>query len=621
MALKYPAETFGEAVDLAIDGANKLRDFVNGDINTTISTEEGVIPSVAKALNEASAYKTPIAWVNGEIQTDLMQPRDFNGLIYVPRTVPVTLGLSPTLGASGGWRHFGDAYLRQELSSEGGIKFVGNGAVEVKSLVGPDGLGGPDSLIDATWPVTGMMVRTLGYYTPGDGGGNDYEIVAAGTGTDDGGSYIDLSGSGLQAKGLFTSKLGLNKTMFGGSISSAISYAISSGSFVNVSGGDTVNIPSDSLNLQNCFDFLVVSPSTGSVYINIESGHQPTDGVTIFQKDLRGFEVVSDDPVVNVSPSFNPASNLFGIFQSFGPVINCLFDMQGLGVDGFNLNSASSLVIKDGAGVQNAGRTGAFVFNGSTLDAADSVIKGSRGRNLWVSGASLANVQNSDLTGGNIDHATTLYTGSVTARRASVINAQGADFSGNYQLAIYAIRGSSINCNDATFNNLNDSATALLCETGAVISAKNTTISNVGRVATSEIGGDINIQGCVATGVVVRGLQASSGSKINATGASITAASPSADYGANASENGEITINQGYLSGFDVPIRAFAGSRVYARQSDLSVATNRSTVDQFSQIWAHQSTTLNSSVSGTPNVLDFNVSSFNTIFAPGAVWS
>lgn len=50
--------------------------------------------------------------------------------------------------------------------------------------------------------TVGQFVRTEGYYTPGDGGGNDYEIVA-GTGTDDGGSFIDLPGSGLQAKGLF----------------------------------------------------------------------------------------------------------------------------------------------------------------------------------------------------------------------------------------------------------------------------------------------------------------------------------------------------------------------------------------------------------------------------------
>lgn len=59
----------------------------------------------------------------------------------------------------------------------------------------------------------GTKVRTLGYYTPGDGGGNDYEIVDAGTGTDDGGSYIDLA-NGLQAKGLFGSGTG-NFLMFG----------------------------------------------------------------------------------------------------------------------------------------------------------------------------------------------------------------------------------------------------------------------------------------------------------------------------------------------------------------------------------------------------------------------
>ena len=50
--------------------------------------------------------------------------------------------------------------------------------------------------------IVGQTVRTLGYYTPGDGGGNDYEIVAAATGTDDGGSYINLATH--QANGLLT---------------------------------------------------------------------------------------------------------------------------------------------------------------------------------------------------------------------------------------------------------------------------------------------------------------------------------------------------------------------------------------------------------------------------------
>lgn len=57
----------------------------------------------------------------------------------------------------------------------------------------------------------GQKVRTLGYYAPGDGGGNEYEIVAAGTGTDDGGSFIDLTGSGLQAKGYFGGVINVKK--------------------------------------------------------------------------------------------------------------------------------------------------------------------------------------------------------------------------------------------------------------------------------------------------------------------------------------------------------------------------------------------------------------------------
>jgi len=47
----------------------------------------------------------------------------------------------------------------------------------------------------------GDHVKTLGYLAIGDGGGNEYDVVAAATGTADGGYYIDLATH--QAKGLF----------------------------------------------------------------------------------------------------------------------------------------------------------------------------------------------------------------------------------------------------------------------------------------------------------------------------------------------------------------------------------------------------------------------------------
>jgi len=49
----------------------------------------------------------------------------------------------------------------------------------------------------------GEYHRTAGYISGGDGGNGDYLIVPAGTGIADNGAYIDLTASGLQAKGLF----------------------------------------------------------------------------------------------------------------------------------------------------------------------------------------------------------------------------------------------------------------------------------------------------------------------------------------------------------------------------------------------------------------------------------
>lgn len=85
--------------------------------------------------------------------------------------------------------------LRQELADTGGAKLVSSVSFKPFDSVA--------EMQSATWIEVGQVHRTLGYYTPGDGGGNDYEIVADGTGTDDGGSFINLIGSGFQAKGLF----------------------------------------------------------------------------------------------------------------------------------------------------------------------------------------------------------------------------------------------------------------------------------------------------------------------------------------------------------------------------------------------------------------------------------
>lgn len=86
-----------------------------------------------------------------------------------------------------------------------GFKHDGVGATDVQTALSSLMFNSVSEMKSTTNLKVGMKVRTLGYYSAGDGGGNDYEIVAAGTGVDDGGSFIDLSGSGLQARGLFGS--------------------------------------------------------------------------------------------------------------------------------------------------------------------------------------------------------------------------------------------------------------------------------------------------------------------------------------------------------------------------------------------------------------------------------
>ena len=92
----------------------------------------------------------------------------------------------------------------------------------VPSVIVPGDLSGTlTALKSATNLTIGDFVVTTGYNANGDSGDNTYEIVAAATGTDDGGSFIDLAGSGLQAKGLFPGGE-VRVAQFGGNLDAAL---------------------------------------------------------------------------------------------------------------------------------------------------------------------------------------------------------------------------------------------------------------------------------------------------------------------------------------------------------------------------------------------------------------
>ncbi len=102
----------------------------------------------------------------------------------------------------------------------------------------------------------GQTARTLGYYEAGSGGGAEYIIVAGGTGTDDGGSYINTN-NGLQLK-LIASR-GVTLKQFGAvgngstddviKIQSAIAFAVSNTSDTTAS---TVGEAKFCVDLEGC---------------------------------------------------------------------------------------------------------------------------------------------------------------------------------------------------------------------------------------------------------------------------------------------------------------------------------------------------------------------------------
>lgn len=118
---------------------------------------------------------------------DLLSSKGVNSII------PLADSAYDLGSASRKWR---DLYLSGESLYLGGRKFTSGTIIKEVDNVA-------FMVADPSLTV-GQKVRTKGYWTVGDGGATDYEIVAAGTGTSDNGSFIDLTGSSLQAKALFT---------------------------------------------------------------------------------------------------------------------------------------------------------------------------------------------------------------------------------------------------------------------------------------------------------------------------------------------------------------------------------------------------------------------------------
>lgn len=222
----YPADTFQEATEIAIKASNQLHGVINGDANAEVTVEDGSkIPSVRKAMVDSLYFKPPIAWAQGEYEDTYNQLREFvDGDVrtwwFAKGATVSTPILMPTNPATDVNWTLWSAVTLNAATYETQKRFA---------CVA-------DMVSDVSLSV-GQIVETVGYYddwvatSDKPKGGNRYEVVAGGTGTADGGSFITLS-NGLQAKGLFLSGIA-NQKQFGCASDGVTDDAVSAQNFLD----------------------------------------------------------------------------------------------------------------------------------------------------------------------------------------------------------------------------------------------------------------------------------------------------------------------------------------------------------------------------------------------------
>lgn len=282
----------------------------------------------------------------------------------------------------------------------------------------------------------GAKARTLGYYDPGDGGGCDYEIVAAGTGSNYGFLFEQLSGSGLEAK-LLGGGVMEDKTAFISSDYGTLQEAVDDLSKLRVSQNATIDLM-------------------------IESGHQLSSGAFVSNGDYSHFSISSTDPEAALSESFTGI--VVRASYASAPTLNCVINAGKLDSGGYWVDSNSKGRISPGCGVINSGGRAIYSAHGSTVHANGCVISGSSSNAMWCTTGSTINAEGAEAhdcegivfycsrnSRINASNSRALNcTGDYIAwcKRPGTLNIHDSELSGGTTWAIWADFGGVISCHN-----------------------------------------------------------------------------------------------------------------------------------------------------------------------------
>lgn len=313
------------------------------------------------ALLDASGYEPPVPYVLGLNLVRTTQTVTYLGNEYRVKNQFLPLLTTNWAVDESKLKLIGDASLRQELASSvdasKGTGQLGNSIITLGTVADMVAMGG--------WRM-GQRVRTMGRSAIGDGGSNEYVIVPAGTGIEDGGQFINVAGA--QARGLFP----------GGKISSKQFNA--NGNAVT----DSQEVP-----IQAALN-TIITDSTDRAWgasVTLKLGAYLSKGLQLLgdrlfkgsggpnaTKLIASPGTSADSAMVRISAAFSRVENL-GInipIEVYNPSTGV-----GIPVDGFKIDSENAFgnVLRDFR--VNGGRYGVDVAFGRETSIKDGFIIGS----------------------------------------------------------------------------------------------------------------------------------------------------------------------------------------------------------------------------------------------------
>lgn len=306
----------------------------------------------------------------------------------------------------------------------------------------------------------------------------------------------------------------------------------------------TYRIPTDYPTLQAAIDALSPTVSTDNIELLIESGHQPTRGVSVSNGDYSQFVISAEAAEVTLAATFPREDIVYGSYAKM-PRLNCLINANSLGENGYHAAENSQGWVNANCGIKYCYRTACLSYSGSviyaedcdfTYAAQDLAASGilAWGARVFAEGSDASNSGQygaQAAAGGilsfrdGVANNTGRY--GVRATNQGIIDARRVTANGNAEYGIYAFRNSQINAMGAVAN---DNVTA------NIIATSNSTIG----FNTDTVG-----QTCDGGGSLAQ-IYAAGGGVVDCSGATLTNGT---NVALSADALGVIVFNVGSISG------------------------------------------------------------------------